>query len=75
MDEFKYKDGATVWVSNIISGAAVPGIIRGAATTPMWGIGRMWIVECPNIKNEIYPYSFVAVPENALEERIIIRGD
>lgn len=67
MEEYKFKDGAAVWVHNIIFGTAVPGIIRGAATTPMWGIGRMWIVEVHKIKSETYPYSFVSVPENALE--------
>jgi hypothetical protein len=75
MDEFTYKDGAQVWIRNLIPGRHLKGTVRGSATTPMYGIGRMYIVEVPEIKSETYPYSFVTVPENSLEERIIIKGD
>lgn len=75
MEAFKYEDGATVWVGNIVDGRWLKGVIKGAATTPMWGIGRMWIVECPEVYSPTYPYSVISVPENALTERIIIRGD
>lgn len=75
MNDFKYKEGTTVWVRNLIVGRHLKGIIRGVATTPMHGIGCMYIVEVPEVKSETYPYSFVSVPENAIEERIIIRGD
>jgi len=75
MDDFKYKDGATVWVRNLIYGKLLKGIVRGVATTPMIGIGSVYIIEAPEVKSETYPYSFVAAPENGLEERIIIKGD
>jgi len=63
--EFKYRDGMPVryQLSDFITGT---GIIRGVATTPLYGIGAMYIVEdtSGNLPNKNYPFRFFTVAEN-----------
>ena len=65
MEDYKYKQGQLVEfrVDENISGT---GKIVGAATTPLYGMGRVWHIDLGNVRFRDYPFSVVAVNEPAI---------